>query len=109
MQAHFIASLLFLSAMYLTKSVAVSRLLLQTFIGMGLVALIIHKFTLKIMIKYVHNRDFANRRRVLLIATSDRALGYVDFVREHTSNNAEIVGFLDLGDSPQRNVEYKPN
>jgi FlaA1/EpsC-like NDP-sugar epimerase len=109
MQAHFIASLLFLSAMYLTKSVAVSRLLLQTFLGMGFTTLIIQKFALKSTIEYLRSRDFATRRRVLLVGTSDRALSYTDFVRARTSTNSEIVGFLHLGDPPHRDVEFKRN
>jgi FlaA1/EpsC-like NDP-sugar epimerase len=99
LQAHLLASLCFLSSMYLTKSESVSRLLLQLFVAFALAALVIEKCLVKATIDYLREHHHAGRRRVLLVATNDHALSYMDFVRRHSSMNAEIVGFVEVDNS----------
>jgi FlaA1/EpsC-like NDP-sugar epimerase len=99
LQAHLLASLCFLSSMYLTKSESVSRLLLQLFVAFALAALAIEKVLVKATIDYLREHHLAGRRRVLLVATNDHALSYLDFVHRHSSMNAEIVGFVEVDSS----------
>ena len=109
MQAHLIASLVFLSSMYLLKSEEVSRLLLQSFVVTSFATLLVQRFGLRAWLQYHRSRDFANRGRVLLVATPERALSYLDFTRAHASIDVEVIGFLDPEDSVRRAVELERN
>jgi FlaA1/EpsC-like NDP-sugar epimerase len=109
MQAHLIGSLVFLSSMYLLKSERVSRLLLQSFVVTSFAALLVQRFGLRAWLQYYRSRNFANRGRVLLVATPEGALSYLAFVRAHASIDVEVIGFLDPEDSVRRAVELERN
>lgn len=104
-EAHVLASLIFLSMMYLTKSAWVSRLLLQVFIVASMAALFLQKFLLRVLLGYFHDRDSVERRQVLLVATPDRVIGYLDFLGTHMSMNAKVLGFVDPRRSANRDAE----
>jgi FlaA1/EpsC-like NDP-sugar epimerase len=106
-RGHLAASLVLLSAMYLTKSEAVSRLLVQTFVAVAIIALLLQKFTLKASLERFRSRDFVNRGRVLLVGTPDRVVSYMEYVGAHTSSNVEIVGFLDTRELSHNSVEVE--
>jgi len=80
--------------MYLTKSEAVSRLLLQSFLFIGFAALAIQKIGLREWLRHLHATSVPNKRRVLLVSTPDGAERYAALVRNHASINAELVGVL---------------
>lgn len=93
-QAHFIASLILLSTMYLTKSSGVSRLLLQSFIALGFAALAAEKFALRAYLLRVRRNANPGRRKVLLVAPSAAAERYLAMVSWHASMIADIVGMV---------------
>lgn len=92
-RAHFVGGLVLLSAMYLTKSAIVSRLLLQTFLALSFVALMAQKFALHAWLSGIRY-DTPRRRKVLLVAAPAAAERYLSLVRTHASMLADIVGIV---------------
>lgn len=88
------AALMLLSTMYLTRSVIISRLLLQTFVGISFVALTIQKLAVRTTLDWLQQRENAQSTKVLLVCSASRADAYSRLVKEHASWRAEVVGFL---------------
>ncbi|MBF6571125.1 MAG: sugar transferase [Candidatus Binataceae bacterium] len=93
-RTHVFASLMLLSAMYLTRSEAVSRLLIQTFLGISFIALGAQKFAIKAALERACRRAAGGRRKVLLAAPPAAAERYLQLVRTHASLQADVVGLL---------------
>jgi exopolysaccharide biosynthesis polyprenyl glycosylphosphotransferase len=94
LQSHFIASLILLSMMYLTKSSGVSRLLLQTFIALSFAALTVQKFALRAYLERVRRRANPGRRKILLVACPTEAFRYIRMIGWHASMSADVVGIV---------------
>src|SRR5260370_16283883 len=93
-KAQMLAALMLLSTMYLTKSDQISRVLLQTFIGMSFVALSIQKLAVRRTLEYLRRRQGARVRKVLVVCDASRVDAYSRVLKEHASWHSEIVGFV---------------
>ena len=93
-QAQIMAGLMLLSSMYLTRSQAVSRLLLQTFLVVSFVFLTAQKFGLRTYLDIARRRKPLQRRKVLLVSDPAAAERYLRLARTHVSMLADIVGML---------------
>lgn len=94
LRTHVFASLILLSAMYLTRSEAISRLLIQTFLVISFVVLGVQKFAIKQYLARGYRRSAAGRRKVLLASPPAVAERYLQLVRTHASLQADVVGLL---------------
>ena len=97
-QAQFIAGLMLLSSMYLTKAVEVSRVMTQIFIALSFGFLLAQKLALHTMLARWRGRRSMHRPRVLLIGTAQDATRYIGLVEQHASMAAEVVGVLSPSD-----------
>jgi exopolysaccharide biosynthesis polyprenyl glycosylphosphotransferase len=94
LRTHVFASLTLLSAMYLTRSEAVSRLLIQTFLVISFFLLGVQKFAIKGCLERSCRRPAGGRRKVLLASPPAVAGRYLQLVRTHASLQADVVGLL---------------
>ena len=94
LKAHVGASLLTLSALYVTKSVEVSRVMMQSFIIGGFVMLLVQKLTLRAAVERWRRSVARQRARVLLIAAPHRAKRYEEMTRNHASLAEEVIGLV---------------
>jgi exopolysaccharide biosynthesis polyprenyl glycosylphosphotransferase len=85
-----------LSAMFLSKSEEVSRLLMQLFIVVSGVALAAERLAMELLLGY-HTQHLRGikARQVLLIGGPSSASKYQDLLREHPYWVAEVVGTID--------------
>ena len=97
LRAQSVAGLLLLSVMYLTRSVGVSRLMLQVFLAVSFALLVAQKFALRACLIYLRRRTRFQRRKVLLVSDVARAERYLKLVGEHVSMLADVVGILTPG------------
>jgi len=93
-KAQAFAALMLLSTMYLTRSTIVSRLLLQTFVGMSFVVLTIQKMAVRTTLDWLQHRSGTHVTKVLLICSASRADAYSRVLKERASWHGELVGFL---------------
>jgi exopolysaccharide biosynthesis polyprenyl glycosylphosphotransferase len=93
-QAHFIAALVLLSTMYLTKSAGVSRLLMQAFLALSFIALVAQKFALRAYLGRIRRYSAPQRRKLLLIAPPAAAARHLSRFRDHPSTLADLVGIV---------------
>lgn len=100
-QAHFIAGLLLLSTMYLTKSAGVSRLLLQTFLALSFFALAGQKFLLRAYLGRLRHQGTPRLHKILLVGMPAATERYQSLIRNHASMLAEIVGIAVPGNIAQ--------
>jgi hypothetical protein len=96
-RTQFVAGLMLLSLMYLTRSQSVSRLLLQVFLIFSFAMLVAQKFALRAYFNYARRQSPLKRPKVLLIAAAATAEHYVKLVSERMSMLTEVVGILSLG------------
>jgi exopolysaccharide biosynthesis polyprenyl glycosylphosphotransferase len=101
----FIAGLVLLSAMYLTRSEAISRLLLQTFLVVSFLLLAAQKFALRAYLDNARRRTPTQRRKVLLVSVPTEAERYLGLIRAHASMLADVVGMLAPGGSNGHVIE----
>ena len=94
LRTHVFASLILLSAMYLTRSEAISRLLIQTFFVISFIFLGVQKFAIKQYLERSCARPAGGRRKVLLASPPAVAERYLQLVRTHASLQADVVGLL---------------
>jgi len=94
LQCHFVAGLALLSAMYLSKSAGISRLLLQTFIALSFVALAAQKFALRSWLERMRRCPGPGRRKLLLVASPAEARRWLELIAGHASMLADIVGIV---------------
>jgi lipopolysaccharide/colanic/teichoic acid biosynthesis glycosyltransferase len=78
--------------MYLTRSVGVSRLMLQVFLSVSFALLVAQKFALRACLIYKRQHTHFRRRKVLLVAAA--AEHYLKLMGEHASMLADVVGIL---------------
>ena len=93
-RAQFIGGLMLLSAMYLSRSEAISRLLVQTFLVLSFISLTAQKFAVKFYIERHGRRPAYGRRKILLAAPPAGAARYLQLARRHASLQADVVGLL---------------
>jgi exopolysaccharide biosynthesis polyprenyl glycosylphosphotransferase len=85
-----------LSAMFLTKSEEVSRLLIQVFIVASGIALVTERLVAQSLLDYrARHRRGSKAWRVLLMSDRLSAAKYQDLLREHPYWIAEIAGTID--------------
>jgi exopolysaccharide biosynthesis polyprenyl glycosylphosphotransferase len=97
LRAHFVAGLMLLAVMYLTRSEAVSRLLLQVFLIVGFAMLTAEKLALWTCLNRAQKRAPLQRLKVLLIANAATAGHYVKIVTERAAMMTDVVGILSTG------------
>lgn len=97
LRSHFVAGLMLLAFMYLTRSQAVSRLLLQVFLIISLTLLVTEKLALRSYLNRARRRAPLQRPKVLLIAAAAMANHYLKLVNERASMLADVVGILSPG------------
>jgi exopolysaccharide biosynthesis polyprenyl glycosylphosphotransferase len=93
-RSHFVAGLILLAFMYLTRSEAVSRLLLQVFLVISFVTLVAEKLGLRAFLNRARYRAQLTRPKVVLIASAEMAGHYLKLVNERASTLADVVGIL---------------
>ncbi len=98
LSAQFIAALLLLSSMYMTKSVEVSRVLTQLFIAISFCATLAQKLALHTVLERRRHRSSLHRARVLLVGNAQDSARYIDLVDRHASMTAGVVGLLTPAD-----------
>lgn len=89
------SGLALLSAMYITRSEGVSRLLLHCFLAASFAALLAQKFLIKAYLERKGRRPARDRRKIL-IATPTAAAGarYAEMTRAHASFQADVIGLI---------------
>src|SRR6266849_1131310 len=92
-RAQVIAGLMLLSTMYLTKSSEVSRLLLQTFLGLSFVVLMAQKAAVRIALQR-WRREGAFKRKTLVMCDISQISAYAEMVDANSFWRTEIVGFV---------------
>ena len=97
-RAQVIAGMLLLSTMYLTKSEAVSRILIQVFLVASFVLLCAEKLAVRATIER-RRRSALHLPRVLLVATPADVARYLDLVARHASMTTQVVGILSPASS----------
>jgi len=96
LKAQLIGGSMLLSAMFLSKSEEVSRLLLQIFIIISGVALGVERFAARWLLDYRTERLRGSKAwRVLLVGNRASVASYQELVREHPYWVGEIVGTID--------------
>jgi exopolysaccharide biosynthesis polyprenyl glycosylphosphotransferase len=93
-QVQFIAGLVLLSAMFVTKSTGVSRLLLQTFVALSFVALTAQKFALRACLDRIHRMSHPQRHRILLVVPRPAAERYLELIKNHVFIFSEVIGIV---------------
>ena len=80
--------------MYLTKSSDISRVLVQTFIGLSFVGLLGQKFAVRWLLEYLRQRRGSKVTKVLVVCGASHVDAYPRVQREHVSWHSDIIGFL---------------
>ena len=96
-RTQFVAGLMLLAVMYLTRSESVSRLLLQVFLATSFTILAGQKFALRSYLTYIRRRTPPQRSKVLLVASAVAAEHYMKLMNERASMLADVVGILKPG------------
>lgn len=94
MQTHFLAGLFLFSTMYLMRAEAVSRLLLQTFLGVSVALFAVQKLALRAYLDPAHRPMRYQQRRILLVSTPASAERYLRQIRAHAAMTADVIGLL---------------
>src|SRR4051794_11229413 len=96
-QAHFVAGLLLLSLMYLTRSEIVSRLLMQVFLAVSFVLLTAQKVALAAYLESARRRTNLGRRKVVLVSHPAIADHYLRLIQTRVSILADVIRVLAPG------------
>jgi exopolysaccharide biosynthesis polyprenyl glycosylphosphotransferase len=94
----FVAGLILLAVMYLTRSESVSRLLLQVFLIISFTMLAAQKFAMRAYLNYARRQAPLKRPKVLLITAAGTAEHHIKLVSERASQLTEVVGILTPGE-----------
>jgi exopolysaccharide biosynthesis polyprenyl glycosylphosphotransferase len=95
LRTQFLAGLLLLSLMYITRSEAISRVLIQTFLVVSFAVLNFQKLALKVIIEHGRRWPERGQRKIVLLASPpDFAARYLDIARVHSSLQADVVGVV---------------
>ncbi len=94
-EVQFIAGLLLFSVMYLTRSEAVSRLLLQSFVAISFVLLVTQKLLLAAYLCNARRRTDSHRRKIVLVSDPDKANRYLRLMQGRASLLSDVVRVLD--------------
>lgn len=92
--AHALASLMLLSTMYLTKSEEISRVLIQTFIGVSFVALLLQKIAVTLSMARICNRNSPQLRRIVVVCNEAQVSTYPRVLQDHPLWPAKLVGLV---------------
>lgn len=99
--AHAFASLMLLSTMYLTKSGEISRVLIQTFIGVSFVALLLQKAAVTLSMERLRNHDSPRLRRIVVVCNEAQVSAYPRILKDHPLWPAKLVGLVVPNASPE--------
>jgi exopolysaccharide biosynthesis polyprenyl glycosylphosphotransferase len=95
-KAQSIGALTLLSAMYLLKASSISRLLVEIFLLLSLVALTVERTAVKLALDYKARRFGRSRNwRVLLVGDRADSKTYLRLLRENAHGPTEVMGFLN--------------
>jgi exopolysaccharide biosynthesis polyprenyl glycosylphosphotransferase len=92
LKAHAAASLALLSALYLLKATDVSRLLIQTFLVIGAVALVVERVTIHVAIVRLAERWNTGTRRWLVVGQAAMAEALHRLLKQHPHWGAAVAG-----------------
>jgi exopolysaccharide biosynthesis polyprenyl glycosylphosphotransferase len=96
LKAQLIGGGMLLSAMFLSKSEEISRLLLQIYMILSGVALAAERFALRFLLDYRAQRLRGRKAwRVLLVGDALSVARYQDLLREHPYWGIEVIGTID--------------
>ncbi len=108
LKAQALAALVLFSTMYLARAVEVSRLLLQVFVGVSLMALVAEKLTLRLLLIHLGGKLRGHVRRVLVVGTTPVAARFERLLRMHPHWGAQVHGFLSTYPVASRQFAGKP-
>jgi exopolysaccharide biosynthesis polyprenyl glycosylphosphotransferase len=97
-----LAGLVLFSAMYLTRSVEVSRLLLQVFVGASFIMLVMQKLAVRFVLVQLGGPNRSHVRRVLVLGTTPVAARFSRLLQENAHWGAQVAGFLTAGEPTHR-------
>jgi exopolysaccharide biosynthesis polyprenyl glycosylphosphotransferase len=107
-KVQFLGGLCLLSVMYLTRSAQISRLLLQSYLGVSFFALAVEKKWIKAILDYYSARRGARRSQVLVVGTGFRTEKYLQLLNEHPHWGTEVMGFLSANGKETSQFYGKP-
>ena len=96
------------SVMYMSHSAQISRLLLQIFLGTSYLGLSIEKAGVKGILVHYRQARHAHLRQVLIVGTEPRAERYFQLLCSQPHWRAEVLGFLSVGCSENKQFCGKP-
>jgi exopolysaccharide biosynthesis polyprenyl glycosylphosphotransferase len=94
--------------MYLTRSAQISRLLLQSYLGVSFVALMLEKRWIKVVLDSYSEKRSAQRTQVLVVGTGFRTERYLRLLSEHPHWGTEVIGFLSVDGKENSQFSGKP-
>jgi len=97
LQVQMVGGAVLFSFMYLTRSWAISRLLLESFVAFGFVFLAAQRFALKTYLDWVSRRRPLRRRKVLLVSASEVTGPYQHLVGPDEAILFEVIGIVKAG------------
>lgn len=92
--AHALASLMLLSTMYLTKSGEISRVLIQTFIGVSFVALLLQKTAVSLSMERICKRNSPQLRRIVVVCNEAQVSAYPRVLKAHPLWPGKLIGLV---------------
>lgn len=96
------------SAMYLTRAIDVSRLLLQSFLVVSTLALLAEKIAIRIALVYYRNRPTEQSRNVLVIGAPSQAGRLFDYLQDQLYWGGQVVGLLSSNGRNDQECGGKP-
>jgi exopolysaccharide biosynthesis polyprenyl glycosylphosphotransferase len=100
--------LILASVMYMSHSAQISRLFLQIFLGTSYLGLSIEKAGVKGILVHYRQARHAHLRQVLIVGTEPRAERYFQLLCNQLHWRAEVLGFLSVGCSENKQLCGKP-
>ena len=101
-KAHFIASVLVLSALFLSKKLDFSREVALSFCGYSLLLIMAERYTVRKLVRFVRAQGF-NLKHVLIIGAGPVGIDFAAKMLQHRHLGYNLIGFLD--DSEQKHSQ----
>jgi exopolysaccharide biosynthesis polyprenyl glycosylphosphotransferase len=102
-RAHLVGALILLSTMYATKAEMVSRVLMQNFLTLSIVALAVQSAIVQALLKRHRSHTGFNCPRVLLIGEPEKSSRYMALLERYSWMSARVVGLL----CPRRGIDSR--
>lgn len=100
--------LILTSAMYVSHSAQISRLLLQIFLGTSYVGLSMEKVVVRGILLYFRQARHAYVRQVLIVGTEPSADKYFHIFGKEPHWRTEVIGFLSVGGNEKAQFYGRP-